>query len=121
MFENINLTIYFLNKNFLNIKIKKISFYGNNGYITILPNHIDFIASFDSNVITHTDINHIENYIKTDCGILKKKKNIVKISTFQGIISNNVIGLKKIKISDNEIFNKINSNLLKIEKFQSNN
>jgi hypothetical protein len=47
----LNLRIYTPNQLFLEEVITKISVYGKEGFYTILPNHIDYISSFDDGVL----------------------------------------------------------------------
>ena len=100
-------------------EIKKITFKGLEGYVTILPNHIDYISVFQPHIITFVNNQNIEKYVSVLSGSLVKVEKKIRISTQEAIISDNIIGLQKINLEDDLIKN-INKNLNEIGKYITN-
>ena len=116
MFKNINLVISTINSKIVYNNIKKVSFYGNNGYMTLLPNHIDLIATFQPHIISFCDENNVELYLNVHSGVLTKKENTITISTIYMTLTTNISSLKQIS-SQNDIFNNIAENLSIFDKY----
>ena len=88
-------------KTILNEEITKITFKGYEGYVTILPNHINYISMFSNHIITYCDKDNIEKYVYVLDGILTKTNKNIIITTQKAILSDNMIGLKKLILENN--------------------
>ena len=75
----LDLKVYTPTKLILDEDVKKLKLKGREGNITFLPNHIDYISSFNSNIITYINEYDIKKYIMVDDGILIKYSNNIQI------------------------------------------
>lgn len=125
MFEVLDLKIYLPTEIFLDNDVKKLTFKGKEGYLTILPNHIDYVSSFNTNIMTFIDSNNKEGFIALNNGILVKYSNKLRITAYKAIFGSSLEDLKK-KIYDNaelenDIEKEINKNLKQLEYYMYNN
>ncbi|HSQ98226.1 MAG TPA: F0F1 ATP synthase subunit epsilon [Rickettsiales bacterium] len=124
-FNLIDLKIYSPIEMFFDENIKKLTFQGKEGILTILPNHIDYVSSFDTNVINVVDKDNKEKFIALSNGILTKYADKIRLTAYKVIVGNNLNELKeKIKeISKNEgeLEKEINKNLKQLEYYMLNN
>ncbi len=121
----IDLKIYSPIEMFFDDNIKRLTFQGKEGFLTILPNHIDYVSSFDTNIMNIVDANNNKKFIALSNGILVKYADKVRLSTYKAILGNSLEELKtKINIiSENEgnIEREINKNLKQLEYYMLNN
>lgn len=125
MAKIIDLKIYSPIEMFLDEDVKKLTFKGKEGYLTILPNHIDYVSSFETNVMTFIDKNDNEKYIALNNGILVKYSNKVRLTAYKVLIGNSIKELRE-KINqatelENDIEKEINKNLKQLEYYMFNN
>lgn len=106
--ENIlNLKIYTPEKLIINEVIKKISINGREGNYTILPNHIDYLSSFDNSIVKFVKNNDEIMILKLRHGAIVKCDKELQISVFE--VDDN----KNFKIENcNKDFNKKLKNTL---------
>lgn len=81
----LNLRIYTPSQLFLEEVIKKVSVYGKEGFYTILPNHIDYISSFDDGIIIFEKQDSSKIFIGVNQGVLIKTGREIQISTFSAV------------------------------------
>jgi F-type H+-transporting ATPase subunit epsilon len=124
-YELIDLKIYSPTDMLFGDNVKKLTFRGKEGILTILPNHIDYVSSFDTNIINFVDKNDKQRFIALSNGILVKYADKVRLTAYKVVIDNNLYDLKeKIKeISNNEdkIEKEINKSLKQLEYYMLNN
>lgn len=119
----LNLRIYTPNKLFLKEVVKKVSVFGKEGLFTVLPNHQDYVSSFDDGMLYFVNENDEKIYIGLNQGILTKCGREIQISTFTAIYGGNSVELLKEKIREAikqnteeiEIDRKLKQSLKKIE------
>lgn len=121
----LDLKIYLPTEIFLDKDIKKLTFKGKEGYLTILPNHIDYVSSFETNIITFIDTDGKEGFIALNNGTLVKYSNKLRLTAYKAIFGENLEDLKK-KIYEtaefeDDIEKEINKNLKQLEYFIYNN
>lgn len=121
----IDLKIYSPIEILLDEEVKKLTFQGKEGYLTILPNHIDYVSSFESNIMSYIDRDNNQRFIALNNGILVKYSNKVRLTAYKAIIGNS---LKDLKAKINEVVEKeddiekeINKNLKQLEYYMFNN
>ena len=81
----LNLRIYTPSQLFLEEVITKISIYGKEGFYTILPNHIDYVSSFDDGVLVFEKEDKSRIFVGINQGILIKCGREIQISTFNAL------------------------------------
>lgn len=121
----LDLKIYLPTEIFFDKDIKKLTFKGKEGYLTILPNHIDYVSSFETNIITFIDTDGKEGFIALNNGTLVKYSNKLRLTAYKAIFGESLEDLKK-KIYENaeledDIEKEINKNLKQLEYFIYNN
>ena len=87
----LNLRIYTPSKLFLEEVIKKISVYGKEGFYTILPNHIDYVSSFENGILVFEKQDGDRVFIGVNQGVLIKCGREIQISTFNAVYGGNSI------------------------------
>ncbi len=125
MFRTIDLKIYSPIEIILDEEVKQLTFEGKEGYLTILPNHIDYVSSFDTNIMYYIKNNGDKKFIALNNGILLKYSNKVRLTAYKAILGDNIKDLKNkinqaIDIEDN-IEKEINKNLKQLEYYMFNN
>ena len=105
--------------------VKKINFQGKEGFLTILPNHIDYVSSFDTTIINLIDENNKEFFLALGNGVLVKYADRVRITAYKGIIAESLVklDLKMHELNEREgdIEKEINKNLKQLEYYMLNN
>ena len=81
----LNLRVYTPNELFIDEVITKISVLGNEGYYTILPNHIDYVSSFGDGILCFVTQDNKRMFVGVNQGILVKCGREIQISTFNAI------------------------------------
>lgn len=81
----LNLKIYIPNKLFLEEVVAKVSVYGKEGFYTILPNHIDYVSSFEDSILIFTKNDGKSVFIGINQGVLIKCGREVQLSTFNAV------------------------------------
>ncbi|MDD2839529.1 MAG: F0F1 ATP synthase subunit epsilon [Rickettsiales bacterium] len=121
----IDLKIYSPIEMFLDESIKRLTFQGKEGFLTILPNHIDYISSFDTNVMNFIDMNNNKKFIALTNGILVKYADKVRLTAYKAILGNTLGELREkinqISENENNIEKEINKNLKQLEYYMLNN
>lgn len=121
----IDLKIYSPIELFLDESVKRLTFQGKEGFLTILPNHIDYVSSFETNVMNFIDENNNKKFIALTNGVLIKYADKVRLMAYKAILGDSLKELReKIDIiSDNEnnIEKEINKNLKQLEYYMLNN
>ena len=69
----------------LNTQINKVTFETATGYYTLLPHHVDFVASLTAGITAYVPENETEKYAACHQGIVVKKGDVVTISV-QGAV-----------------------------------
>ena len=96
----LNLRIYTPNRLFLKEVVKRVSVFGKEGLFTILPNHQDYISSFEDGMLYYTKEDDEKVYIGLNQGILTKCGREVQISTFTAIFGGGSVEELKEKIKE---------------------
>lgn len=125
MFKIIDLKIYSPTELLLDEEVKKFTFVGKEGYLTMLPNHIDYVSSFETNIASYINVKNEKKFVVLSDGILVKYANKIRINTYKAIFGNTMEELKikidKNKENENDIEKEINKNLKKLEYYMFNN
>ncbi len=125
MFKTIDLKIYSPIEILLDQEVKQLTFEGKEGYLTILPNHIDYVSSFDTNIMSYIDIKNNKKYIALNNGILVKYSNKVRLTAYKAVFGDTIKELKQnININtenEDNIEKEINKNLKQLEYYMFNN
>ena len=121
----IDLKIYSPTEILFDEEVKKLTFQGKEGYLTILPNHIDYVSSFESNIMSCIDKDNNQKFIALNSGILVKYSNKVRLTAYKAVIGDSLNDLK-IKINEaiegeEDIVKEINKNLRQLEYYMFNN
>jgi len=124
-FDLIDLKIYSPVELILDESVKELTFQGKEGFLTILSNHIDYVSSFETNVMNFIDANGEKRFIALTNGILVKYANKVRLTAYKAILGNSLEELKEkideISNNDNNIEREINKNLKQLEYYMLNN
>lgn len=92
----LNLRIYTPDKLFPEEVITKLSINGKEGNYTILPNHVDYLSSFNNSNVSFEKQNKEKSYLWLNQGVLVKCGREIQISTFSAINNGNVkLDIKK--------------------------
>jgi F0F1-type ATP synthase epsilon subunit len=75
--------------------VKKITLNGDEGRVTFLPNHIDYITTFKSGILTYFDEFDNKKFATLDDGSFLKYKNKVRITTYMSFIGDNISKLRE--------------------------
>ncbi len=125
MSNTIDLKIYSPIEILLDEEVQKLTFQGKEGYVTILPNHIDYVSSFESNIMSYIDRDNNQRFIVLNNGILVKYSNKVRLTAYKAIIGNSLKDLKtkinEVVEKENDIEKEINKNLKQLEYYMFNN
>ncbi len=125
MSNTIDLKIYSPIEILLDEEVQKLTFQGKEGYLTILPNHIDYVSSFESNIMSYIDRHNNQRFIALNNGILVKYSNKVRLTAYKAIIGNSLKDLKtkinEVVEKENDIEKEINKNLKQLEYYMFNN
>lgn len=79
----------------LNCRVKKINMETANGYHTLLPRHIDYVATLGANVMVFTDEQDQKKYAACHRGIVVKKGDTVTITVQKAILGDTLDDLEK--------------------------
>lgn len=105
--------------------VEKLTFQGKEGFVTILPNHIDYVSSFDTNIMNFVDINGNKKFVALNNGILVKYSDRVRLTAYKVIMANSLNELKEkindANINEEDIEKEINKNLKQLEYYMFNN
>ncbi len=71
----------------LETKVLKVTFETLNGFYTLMPKHVDFVAAMKPNIVRYTDENNDESYVACHRGIVVKKGQNVTMSVQNAVIS----------------------------------
>ncbi len=71
----------------LETKVLKVTFETLNGFYTLMPKHVDFVAAMKPNIVRYTDENNDESYVACHHGIVVKKGQNVTMSVQNAVIS----------------------------------
>ncbi|HBO50324.1 MAG TPA: hypothetical protein DD619_06040 [Alphaproteobacteria bacterium] len=71
----------------LQTKALKVTFETLNGFYTLMPKHVDFVAAMKPNIVRYTDENNAESYVACHRGIVVKKGQNVTMSVQNAVIS----------------------------------
>ena len=125
MFKTIDLKIYSPTEMLLDEEVRRLTFNGKEGLLTILPNHIDYVSSFTTNIMSYIDKSNNKKFIALNNGILLKYSNKVRLTAYKAIIGDSLEDLKE-KIDktidvESNIQKEINKNLKQLEYYMFNN
>ena len=124
-YKLIELKIYSPTEILFEGNIKKINFQGKEGFLTILPNHIDYVSSFDTTIINLIDENNKEFFLALGNGVLVKYADRVRITSYKGIMAESLekldLKMKELNEKEGEIEKEINKNLKQLEYYMLNN
>jgi F-type H+-transporting ATPase subunit epsilon len=125
MNTNLDLKIYSPTSIILDESIRRLTFQGKEGYLTILPNHIDYISSFESNIMTYISMDNEKKFIALNSGILVKYADKIRITAYKAIVGDSIsdlkLQLKNISEIENNVEKEINKNLKQLEYYMFNN
>lgn len=68
-----------------NVEVKKITAEAENGFFTLLPRHIDFVAALVPSIFSYVTMDDREHFLALDGGILVKQGNQVFVSVARAI------------------------------------
>ncbi len=74
-------------------EIKKIDLEALDGYVCLLPKHVDFICAFPPNIIQFETLDSKTNYMACNHGILVKQGKDIFVSVQKAILGNNLTTL----------------------------
>ena len=124
-YKKIELKIYSPTEILLDTDVKKIKFQGKEGNLTILPNHADYVSSFDSTIIELLDENNKKIFLALSTGVLVKYANRVRITAFKGLSAETISKLneKMMELNEKEenVEKEINKSLKQLEYYMFNN
>lgn len=125
MSKTIDLKIYSPIEMLMDEEVNQLTFEGKEGYLTILPNHIDYVSSFDTNVMSYIDTKNNKKFVALNNGILVKYSNKVRLTAYKIIFGDSIKELKEkinamVKSEDN-VEKEINKNLKQLEYYMFNN
>lgn len=124
-YKLIELKIYSPTEILFEDDVKKINFQGKEGFLTILPNHIDYVSSFDTTIINLIDENNKEFFLALGNGVLVKYADRVRITAYKGVVAESLetLELKMHTLNEREdnIEKEINKNLKQLEYYMLNN
>ena len=124
-YKLIELKIYSPTEILFEDNVKKINFQGKEGFLTILPNHIDYVSSFDTTIINLIDENNKEFFLALGNGVLVKYADRVRITAYKGVVAESLetLELKMHALNEREdnIEKEINKNLKQLEYYMLNN
>lgn len=125
MANMMNLKIYSPIEMFLDEDVKKLTFKGKEGVTTILPNHIDYVSSFETNIMSYVDKDGNKKFMALNNGVLVKYANKVRLTAYKAILGDSLEELKK-KINqatetEGNIEKEISKNLKQLEYYMFNN
>ena len=124
-YKLIELKIYSPTEILFEGNIKKINFQGKEGFLTILPNHIDYVSSFDTTIINLIDENNKEFFLALGNGVLVKYADRVRITAYKGIVAESLekldLKMKELNEKEDNIEKEINKNLKQLEYYMLNN
>ena len=89
----------------LQIKVLKVTFETLNGFYTLMPKHVDFVAAMNPNIVRYTDENNTESYVACHRGIVVKKGQNVTMSVQNAMLSQsleNLTGVIQNDFKENE-------------------
>lgn len=81
-------------------QITKVSMETLDGYRTLLPKHIDFVAALKTNIVVYTETDGAEKYAACHRGVAVKKGDIVTITSQNILLGNTLEELEKIIATD---------------------
>ncbi|MBR2141239.1 MAG: hypothetical protein IJ853_02685 [Rickettsiales bacterium] len=87
----LNLRIYIPDKLFLEEVVVKVSVLGKEGFYTILPNHLDYVSSFEDGIIFFKKQTEENVFIGVNQGVLVKCGREIQVSTFNAVYGGNTI------------------------------
>lgn len=122
--SNLNLLVYSPFELSLEIRIVKVAvFKAKEGGFVMLPNHIDYVSSFDSTIISCVDTDNKEVFIAVNEGIITKCGEEVKVSTYSSIIGDSMEDIKikiKEKMNESNSEKELNKSLKNVEYIMMN-
>jgi len=125
MAELIDLKIYSPIEMLLDEEVKKFTFQGKEGYVTILPNHIDYVSSFETNIMNYINRDGNRKFVALNNGVLVKYSNKVRLTAYKAIIGDDLDDLKakinEVVEEEDNIEKEINKNLKQLEYYMFNN
>lgn len=84
----------------LQIKVLKVTFETLNGFYTLMPKHVDFVAAMNPNIVRYTDENNAESYVACHRGIVVKKGQNVTMSVQNAMLSQSLENLTDVIQND---------------------
>ena len=80
----------------LNCHINKISLETLEGYMTVLPRHIDFTAAMNANILSYTTEENQEKFAACHRGVVVKKGDSVTVTVQKAVLGDTLDELEKI-------------------------
>ncbi len=78
----------------------KVTFETLNGFYTLMPKHVDFVAAMKPNIVRYTDENNNESYVACHRGIVVKKGKNVTMSVQNAVVSKSLESLSTVIKND---------------------
>ncbi len=97
---NLNLKILLPDKVLLEEEVGKVTAEAENGYFTLLPRHIDFVAALVPGIFSYVTAGGEEQFLALDDGILVKKGNRVYVSASRAVPGDNLEYLEELVESE---------------------
>lgn len=80
-----NLKVLLPSEVLLEEEVEKVTAEAENGFFTILPRHVDFVAALVPSIFSYQDKNGTEHFIALDDGVLVKQGDQVFVSAARAV------------------------------------
>lgn len=97
---NLNLKILLPDKVLLEEEVGKVIAEAENGYFTLLPRHIDFVAALVPGIFSYVTAGGEEQFLALDDGILVKQSDRVYVSASRAVPGDNLEYLEELVESE---------------------
>ena len=97
---NLNLKILLPDKVLLEEEVDKVTAEAENGYFTLLPRHIDFVAALVPGIFSYVTAGGEEQFLALDDGILVKQSDRVYVSASRAVPGDNLEYLEELVESE---------------------
>ncbi len=97
---NLNLKILLPDKVLLEEEVGKVTAEAENGYFTLLPRHIDFVAALVPGIFSYVTAGGEEQFLALDDGILVKQSDRVYVSASRAVPGDNLEYLEELVESE---------------------
>ncbi len=95
-YEMINLNILLPSGVLLSEEVEQVTAEAENGFFTILPRHVDFVAALVPGIFFYVTTDNEEHYLALDDGVLVKQGDQVYVSAVNAVAGKDLEGLREI-------------------------